>query len=82
MKNYAKEVQRLNEMSKEGVKRAVIQGERGCVHTFAIGHVGWVMGEREQDGVKQLKIFTGTRIWFIPEDQCLIVEEKKKKGEG
>lgn len=75
--SYAKEVERLRDMSKEGAKRVKVSLTADNTFTLAKGLTGWVMGYREIDGVKQLKVFTGTRYWYIPENQCEYIEKKE-----
>ena len=70
---YSKEVDRLRNMSKENVKRVKVSKNVNNSYKLVAGTLGWLVGEREKDGVKQLKVFTGTRIWFVPEDKCEIL---------
>jgi hypothetical protein len=60
-------------MSKENGKRVKVSKDINNSFKLVAGLTGWLVGEREKNGVKQLKIFTGTRIWFVPEDKCEVL---------
>lgn len=80
MFDYAKEVDRLREMKIDDAKRIRIGTKHALNfgYSFAVGHVGRIVGYRMVDDVKQNKIFTGTRIWFVPEEDCIELNENKK----
>lgn len=79
-KDYAEEVRGLREMKLDDAKRVRVSGQHAKQYgyTFAVGHIGKIVGERTIDDVKQNKVFTGTRIWFVPEVDCIEIEEKKR----
>lgn len=76
MYDYAKEVNALREQSLSHLKRVKIIGNRGLDfgYPLAKGVQGFVTEERLLKGnIAAFKIFTGTRIWIIPQNDCDIL---------
>lgn len=74
--DYAKEVNELRMSSLSEHKRAKIIGNRGLEfgYIFAKNIKGFIIEERLlKDSIPTFKIFTGTRIWIVPQDDCEIL---------
>ena len=73
MYNYAKDVEELRNKDLSHSKRVKIVGEESLAfgYPFAKGVKGVVVEERQlETGIPAYKVFTGTRIWIVPQNDC------------
>lgn len=73
MYNYAKDVTELSQKDFSGAKKVKIRAERGLKFGYphAKNSKGFVVEERMlPNNTPAYKVFTGTRIWTVPQDDC------------
>jgi hypothetical protein len=79
--DYAKEVEKYRKSVLKDLPYVKIKGELALEngYPFAKGHTGHIVETLNKNGKNVNKIFTGTRIWFIPEEDCEVIPTRNEK---
>lgn len=79
--DYAEEVKELRQKPTAGMKQVKIIGGKALQfgYPMARGIRAAVLEERVREDAKLYKLFTGTRIWIVPQDDCEEIKKEEKK---